>query len=346
MPTGKRYVTFGELMLRLSPRSGERILQTSSFEATFGGAEANVAVSLGGYGEDVAFVTALPSNPVADAAIGELRRFGVDTSFIRRSGERIGIYYVEPGAAMRPSKVVYDRAHSAISEVSSGDFDWEAIFRGAHWFHVTGITPAIAKSTAEVTLDALRAARGLGLKISCDLNYRKKLWKWGKDPKEVMPMVAEYVDVLIANEEDCQKCLGIELDVDVTSGSLETSKYRELASRVMKAFPNVSNLAVSLRESVSADWNNWSIVMATRDAFYTSRKCEIRDIVDRVGGGDAFGAGLIWGLNNLAGPQEAVEFAAAASALKHTIYGDYNRMSLDEVVAMASSSDTSGRVQR
>ena len=317
----KRYVTFGELMLRLSPPGRELLFQSPSLTATFGGAEANVAVSLANYGETVSFVTSLPENAVADSALRELRGFGVDTSFIRRGGERVGIYYAEAGSCMRPSKVIYDRAHSSITEVSPADFNWEEIFDGAHWFHTTGITPAISAGTAAAALEAVKAAKKFGLRVSCDLNYRKKLWKWGKSPQEVMTEMAGCVDILIANEEDCQKCLGIELDVDVTAGSLDSSKYKLLAEKIMKRFPNISALAVSLRESVSADWNNWSIVMATKEGFYVSKKYEIRNIVDRIGGGDSFGSGLIWGLNNLEGPQKAIEFAAAASALKHTIYG-------------------------
>ena len=340
-----KYVTFGESLLRLSPQGRELLFQTPLLTGTFGGAEANVAVSLANYGEKVAFVTALPNNPIADAAIRELRGFGVDTSFIKRSGERVGIYYAEAGACMRPSKVVYDRAHSSISEVKAGDFDWETILKGAKWFHTTGITPALAAGTADVTLEAVKAAKKLGVKVSCDLNYRKKLWKWGKTPKEVMSEISKYVDVLIANEEDCQKCLGIELDVDVTSGKLDVSKYKVLAQKIMAQFPNVSALAVSLRESISADWNNWSIVLATKDNFYISKKYEIRDIVDRIGGGDSFGSGLIYGLNNFEGPQAAIEFAAAASALKHTIYGDYNRITVNDVMTLAGG-DASGRVQR
>ena len=215
----KKFVTFGELMLRLSPQGTDVLFQKPSLEATFGGAEANVAVSLANYGEEAVFVTALPDNPIADAAVRELRGFGVDTQYIRRSGSRVGIYYAEKGACMRPSKVVYDRAHSSITEVKPGDFDWKAIFDGAAWFHTTGITPAVAEGTAEVTLEAMKAAHEMGVKVSCDLNYRKKLWKWGKSAQEVMSEITKYVDVLIANEEDCQKCLGIELDVDVTKGS-------------------------------------------------------------------------------------------------------------------------------
>lgn len=341
----KRYVTFGELMLRLSPPGRELLFQSPSLTATFGGAEANVAVSLANYGETVSFVTSLPENAVADSALRELRGFGVDTSFIRRGGERVGIYYAEAGSCMRPSKVIYDRAHSSITEVSPADFNWEEIFDGAHWFHTTGITPAISAGTAAAALEAVKAAKKFGLRVSCDLNYRKKLWKWGKSPQEVMTEMAGCVDILIANEEDCQKCLGIELDVDVTSGSLDASKYKLLAEKVTERFPNISALAVSLRESVSADWNNWSIVMATKDGFYVSKKYEIRNIVDRIGGGDSFGSGLIWGLNNLEGPQAAIEFAAAAAALKHTIYGDYNRVTVKDVMALAGG-DASGRVQR
>lgn len=341
----KKYVTFGELMLRLSPLGHDTLFQGENLRATFGGAEANVAVSLANYGENAAFVTALPKNAVADAAIRELKGFGVDTSFIRRSGDRVGIYYAEPGSCMRPSKVIYDRAHSSISEVTAEDFDWEEIFRGAGWFHTTGITPAISQGAADSAIAAVIMAKKYGLTVSCDLNYRKKLWKWGKSPKEVMSEIASHVDVLIANEEDCQKCLGIELDVDVSSGSLEVSKYRLLAEKVMRQFPNVSALAVSLRESRSADWNNWSVVMATKEGFYASKKYEIRDIVDRIGGGDSFGSGLIWGLNNLDDPQSAVEFAAAASAIKHTIFGDYNRISVEDVLNLAGG-DASGRVQR
>lgn len=340
-----KYVTFGEIMLRLTPPGHDVLFQTPRLEATFGGAEANVAVSLANYGEDVAFVTAAPANPIGDAMLRELRGFGVDTRFIRRCGDRLGVYYTETGSNMRPSKVIYDRAHSSMSEVEPGDFDWEIIFDGAKWFHTTGITPAIAEGTAKTALEAMKRAKEKGLTVSCDLNYRKKLWKWGKMPKEVMSEMAQYIDVMIANEEDCQKCLGIELDVDVTSGKLDASKYEALARKIMTTYKNVQYLAVSLRESMSADWNNWSVVLASKDRFYVSKKYEIRDIVDRIGGGDSFGSGLIWGLNNLDGPQAALEFAAAASALKHTIYGDFNRVSKDDVLTLVGG-NSSGRVQR
>ena len=340
-----KYVTFGEIMLRLTPPGHDVLFQTPRLEATFGGAEANVAVSLANYGEDVAFVTAAPANPIGEAMVRELRGFGVDTRFIRRCGDRLGIYYTETGSNMRPSKVIYDRAHSSVSEVQPGDFDWDVVFDGAKWFHTTGITPAIAEGTAKTALEAMKRAKEKGLTVSCDLNYRKKLWKWGKMPKEVMSEMAQYIDVMIANEEDCQKCLGIELDVDVTSGKLDTAKYEVLARKIMATYKNVQYLAVSLRESISADWNNWSVVLASKDRFYVSKKYEIRDIVDRIGGGDSFGSGLIWGLNNLDGPQAAVEFAAATSALKHTVYGDFNRVRRDDVLTLMGG-DASGRVQR
>lgn len=339
------FITFGEIMLRMTPPSMETILQTPGFVATPGGAEANVAASLANYGESVSYVTALPENPIADAVIGELRRFNVGTDYIRRSGDRVGLYYTQTGSVMRPSKVIYDRSHSSISEVKPGDFDWDDILEGKKWFHVTGITPAIAEGTADVTIEALKKCREKGITVSCDLNYRKKLWKWGKEPVEVMTEIAEYVDVMIANEEDCQKCLGIKLDVDVTAGSLDTEKYRGLAEKVMTQFPDVKYLAVSLRESISANHNNWSGVLATKENFFVSRKYSITDIVDRIGGGDSFGAGLIYGLNHFENPEDAINFAIAASALKHTIYGDFNRVSKEDVLTLMGG-DSSGRVQR
>ena len=340
-----KFVTFGEIMMRLTPPDHEKILQTPKFVATFGGAEANVAVALSNYGEDAAFVTVVPDNPIGEGVIHELRGFGVETCFIRKSGDRLGIYFTETGSCMRPSKVIYDRAHSAIAEVKPGDFNWDTILEGTKWFHVTGITPAIAEGTADVTLEALKKCKEKGITVSCDLNYRKKLWKWGKKPIEVMPELMKYVDIVIANEEDCQKCLGIEADVDVTSGSLDVDKYRVLSQKMLQRFPSVKYLAVSLRESVSADWNNWSAILAEPGEVHVSKKYEIRHIVDRIGGGDSFGSGLIYGLNHFETPQEALEFAVAASALKHTIYGDFNRVSVQDVMTLAGG-DASGRVQR
>jgi len=340
-----KIVTFGEIMLRLSPPDHEVILQSPVFEATFGGAEANVAVSLANLGEDVSYVTAVPANVLGDAMVREVRKFGVCTRHIRRSGERLGIYFTEKGACMRPSKVVYDRAHSSIAEVKPGDFDWDAILDGAEWFHVTGITPAIAKGTAEVTIEAVKKCKEKGITVSCDLNFRKKLWKWGKSAPEVMGEIVQYADLAIGNEEDCQHSLGIQADIDVTKGELDVEQYKKLTDKVLKAFPNLERIAITLRESHSADDNDWSAVLADRENFYVSRKYPIRDIVDRVGGGDSFAAGLIYGLRNLSSPKEALEFAVAFSALKHTIPGDFNYASKEDAFTLMKG-DVSGRVQR
>lgn len=340
-----RVVTFGEIMLRLKAPGQERLFQSSTLEATFGGAEANVAVSPANYGVPTTFVTALPANAVGDACLGELRRFGVDVGQIRRQGDRVGIYYLEAGANQRPSKVVYDRAGSSIATARSGDFDWDAVFEGADWFHVSGITPAISASAAELCAEAIGKARAHGLTVSCDYNYRKNLWKYGKRAPEVMRELVRCVQVGIANEEDCQKALGLETDVDVGAGALAEDKYRALAERVLDAFPNLEKQVITLRESRSADHNGWSAVMHNRDAFLVSRKYEITDIVDRVGGGDSFAAGLIYGLVTWRDDARALEFATAASCLKHSIPGDFNRLSVSEVEALMKG-DASGRVQR
>jgi len=282
---------------------------------------------------------------VGDACMGELRRFGVDVSQIRRQGDRVGIYFLEAGANQRPSKVVYDRAGSSIATARSGDFDWDAIFDGADWFHVSGITPAISASAAELCAEAIGKARAHGLTVSCDYNYRKNLWKYGKRAPEVMRELVRCVQVGIANEEDCQKALGLETDVDVGAGALAQDKYRALAERVLDAFPNLEKQVITLRESRSADHNGWSAVMHNRSAFLASRKYEITDIVDRVGGGDSFAAGLIYGLVTWRDDARALEFAAAASCLKHSIPGDFNRLSVSEVEALMKG-DASGRVQR
>ena len=338
--------TFGEVMLRLTPPGFERILQSPQLLATFGGGEANVAVSLSQLGEQSRFLTVLPqSNPIADALVGELRRFGVDTNHIVRSPGRMGIYFVEPGANQRPSKVTYDREHSAIAEAKLGIFDWKTALRDATWFHTTGITPAISASAAELALEGLRAARDMGIQTSCDLNYRKNLWKWGKTAYEVMPAMVKLADICIANEEDCQKCINIHVDIDVESGSLEREKYAELGERVLATYPNLRMLAITLRASKNASHNNWSACLHTRDEFILSRKYDITHIVDRVGAGDSFAAGLIYGLTRLGSPQEALEFAVAASCLKHSIPGDFNRFSADEVHALLKGAG-SGRVER
>ena len=340
-----RIVTFGEIMLRLKPPGHERFFQSPVLEATFGGGEANVAVALARFGCDAAFVTVVPPNPVGDACIGELRRQGVDTARIVRRGGRLGIYFLEAGASQRPSVVVYDRAGAAIGEARCGDIDWDKSFAGASWFHLTGITPAISRSAADLSLEAVRAAKQKGLTVSCDLNYRKNLWKYGATAAEIMGGIVQHVDVLMANEEDCQHALGIAAGVDVESGALDPARYQGLAESVLSAYPGVSRIAITLRESRSADDNGWSAVLHDRAGFFVSRKYEIRDIVDRVGSGDTFSAGLIYGLLNLPGPADALEFAVAASCLKHSIPGDFPLLSLAEVNALVAGSG-SGRVQR
>ncbi len=340
-----RYVTFGEVMLRLKPPGAERLFQSPLLEATFGGGEANVAVGLARLGCDSAYVSVVPANAIGDACLGELRRHGVDTSLVARGGSRLGIYFLEAGAAQRPSVVIYDRAGSAIAEAKPGDVDWDRCFAGAAWFHITGITPAISAGAAQLSLQAVRAAKAKGLTVSCDLNYRKNLWKYGKSAPEVMTELVGHVDVAVANEEDIQKSLGLSAPVDVESGTLDPSQYRALAEKVLAGFPNLSHVAITLRESRSADENGWSAVLATRTGFLASRRYDIRDIVDRVGSGDSFAAGLIYGLSTLASPQEALEFAVAASCLKHSIPGDLPLLSVAEVQALAGGSG-SGRVQR
>lgn len=340
-----RVVTLGEVMLRLKSPAFERLFQSATLEATFGGAEANVAASLAQFGVDARFVSAIPSNNVGDACIASLRAFGVDTSMIRRQGERLGVYFLENGANQRPSRVTYDRAGSSISTAKPTDFDWDAVFDGADWFHISGVTPAISASAAELSVAAARAAREKGLTVSCDYNYRKNLWRYGKSAPDVMRELVAFAHVGIANEEDCQKALGIESDVEVASGHLGDEKYRTLAERVLEAFPNLERQVITLRESHSADHNGWSAVLHNRNGFLTSRHYEITDIVDRVGGGDSFAAGLIYGLRAYRDDQKALEFATAASCLKHSILGDINRLTCAEVESLMGG-DASGRVQR
>lgn len=340
-----KFVSLGEIMLRLKTSGHERFFQTPSFEATFGGGEANVAVALANYGLDARFVTALPENDIGDAAIRELRSFAVDTSVIRRSGERVGIYFLETGANQRPSKVVYDRAGSSICECGPGDFDWDEVFEDAKWFHITGITPALSQSAADLSLDSVKAAKDRGVTVSCDFNFRGKLWKYGKTAPEVMNELVKYVDVGIANEEDCQKSLGISAGVHVESGELEIKKYEALSTRVLEQFPDMSVIAITLRESRSADTNGWSACLRDQSGFYLSRKYEITDIIDRVGGGDSFASALIYGLNAYQDHEDSLNFAVAASCLKHSISGDFNRVTVPEVEKLMGG-DASGRVQR
>jgi 2-dehydro-3-deoxygluconokinase len=342
----KTVVTFGEIMLRLAPPGFERFLQSPQFVATFGGGEANVAVALAGFGWPAAYVTVLPTNhPIADAVVGEMRRFGVDASRIVRAKGRMGVYYVETGANQRPSKVVYDRDNAAIALAKPGDIDWDRSFDGAGWFHITGITPALSASAAELSLEAVRRAREKGLTVSCDLNYRKNLWKYGKPAAEVMRELVKSVDFAIANEEDVQMALGIQAAVDVHSGKLDREQYRSLAEKVLREFGNLKAIAITLRESFSASHNGWSACFADGKEFLTSRHYDISHIVDRVGGGDCFSGGLIYGLQALPSHQEALEFAVAASCLKHSIPGDFNRFSVEEVQALVKGGG-SGRVQR
>lgn len=348
--TYSKVVTLGEIMLRLKSPGFERFFQSPSLEATFGGGEGNVAVSLANFGLDAAFVTALPQNPVADACIRFLRGYGVDTSFILRRGSRMGIYFLEAGANQRPSNVVYDRTNSAISEAAADDFDWDAIFDGAGWFHITGITPALSESAAELAIKAVQVAQDKGVTVSCDYNFRKKLWKYGKSAPEVMGELVRFVDVGVANEEDCQRSLGVSLSEGdwasaVESGELDTNRYEALTQKMFETFPNLKYQAITLRESFSASHNGWSACLHNGSAFFLSQRYDITDIVDRVGGGDSFAAGLIYGLHTGMDDQDALNFAVAASCLKHSIMGDVNLATVEEVKRLAGG-DASGRVQR
>jgi 2-dehydro-3-deoxygluconokinase len=346
----ERIVTLGEIMLRLNPPGMQRFLQSPCFEATFAGAEANVAVSLAQFGLTAAFVTLLPANPIADACLAFLRRWGVDTSLILRAGPRLGVYYLETGANQRASQVIYDRAGSSFSTAKPETFDWDGVFTGANWFHITGITPALSRSAADLALCAVRQAKDRGLTVSCDYNFRKKLWNYGEKAPEVMGELVRYVDVGIANEEDCQLSLGISIDEDewqsqVTQGSLDAGKYRRLCEKIFQAFPNLNLQAITLRESLSASHNRWSACLYNGRDFLLSPVYDITHVVDRVGAGDAFAAGLIYALCKKMSNIEALNFAAAASCLKHSIPGDMNLVSIEEVTRLVRG-DASGRVNR
>lgn len=339
----KRIITFGEIMLRLAPEGYYRFVQAESYGATYGGGEANVAVSLANYGMSAAFVSKLPTHDIGQAGVNALRRYGVDTQFIARGGDRVGIYYLEKGASQRPSKVIYDRAGSSISQATSADFDWDKIFDGADWFHFTGITPALGDNVAEICLEACKAAKERGITVSCDLNYRKKLWtreKAGKVMGELMP----YINVCIANEEDAGDVFGIKAEnTDVTSGKVNHEGYKSVAKQIADRF-GCEKVAITLRSSITANDNNWAAMLYDGEDYYFSRTYPIH-IVDRVGGGDSFGGGLIYACLSGMDSQSTINFAVAASCLKHTIEGDFNQVSVAEVMQLAGG-DGSGRVVR
>ena len=345
----KRIVTFGEIMLRLATPGYLRFSQANELSATFGGGEANVAVSLANYGMEASFVTRLPENDIAVACVKDLRKNGVLTDHIIYGGERLGIYFLETGAVARASKVIYDRAHSSISEIQPGMIDWDRVFEGVDWFHWTGITPAISQGAADVCLEAIRAANSLGVTVSCDLNYRKNLWKYGKRADEVMPALVEGCDIILGNEEDAEKVFGIKpegFDATATAGRVDAAKFESVCRQLMARFPRARKVIITLRGSINANHNTWGGVLFDGQRLYESARYDITHIVDRVGGGDSFMGGLIYGLLTYEGDdQRALDFAAAASCLKHTIYGDYNQVTVKEVENLMRG-DGSGRVAR
>ena len=342
-----KIVTFGEVMLRLAPPDFLRFKQSAYLESTFGGGEANVAVSCANYGMDVSFVTRLPKNDISDWCVRTLKTYGVDTSDIVYGGDRIGIYFLENGAVSRGSKVIYDRANSAISQIEPGMINWDKVFEGASWFHWTGITPAISQGAADVCLEAIKVANEKGITVSCDLNYRKNLWKYGKSADEVMPDLVAGTDVILGNEEDAEKVFGIHPQgVDVTSGHVEGAAYESVGKQLMTKFPRAKKVIITLRGSISASHNSWSGVLWDGKKLFQAPTYQITHIVDRVGGGDSFMGGLIYGLNTYADDdQKALNFAVAASCLKHTIKGDFNQVTIDEVEKLMGG-DASGRVSR
>lgn len=338
-----KIVTFGEIMLRLAPNGYYRFFQDDQMQATFGGGEANVSVSLANYGLESAFVTKLPKHAIGQGAVNSLRALGVDTKHIVRGGDRVGIYFLEKGASQRGSVCIYDRAHSAIQEAKREDFDWDAIFEGAEWFHFTGITPALGANVVEICMDACKAAKAKGVKISCDLNYRGKLWT-REEARKAMTQLCEYIDVCISNEEDAKDVFGIEAEgTDVTSGKLNKEGYKSVAKQLADKF-GFEKVAITLRTSISANDNDWAGMLYDGKDYCFSKEYHLH-IVDRVGGGDSFGGGLIYALTTGKSTQEAIEFAVAASALKHSIEGDFNRVTVAEVEKLAGG-DASGRVQR
>ncbi|MGK7394339.1 MAG: PfkB family carbohydrate kinase [Candidatus Cyclobacteriaceae bacterium M3_2C_046] len=341
-----KIITFGEIMLRLATPQYQRFGQATHMEATYGGGEANVAVSLANYGLNAEFVTRLPENDLGRAALMNLRKYNVGTNYISWGGERLGIYFLETGAVSRGSKVVYDRADSALARIESGMINWDEIFEGAKWFHWTGITPAISAGAAQVCLEAVKAADQKGITVSTDLNYRKNLWKYGKKASEVMPELVQYTDIILGNEEDAEKVFGIKPEgVDVTKGQVEAAAYQSVCQQLMQKFPKAKKVIVTLRGSISASHNTWSGVLWDGNKLYQGPHFEITHIVDRVGGGDSFMGGLIYGLLTYQDNQQALNFAVAASCLKHTIHGDFNMVTVEEVEKLMSG-DASGRVSR
>jgi 2-dehydro-3-deoxygluconokinase len=342
-----KIVTFGEIMLRLAPPGFQRLAQACSFDAVYGGGEANVAVSLANFGEEVEYVTRLPKNELGDACLATLRSYGIRTDHIARGGERIGIYFLETGAAQRASKVIYDRAHSSFATIQPGTIDWKSVFEGADWFHWTGITPAVSQGAAEVCREAIQVSCEMGIKVSCDLNYRAKLWKWGKSAGEVMSDLVGMCDVALGNEEDAEKVFGIKApEADVTAGKVEAGKYRIVCEELARRFPSLKTISITLRGSLSASHNTWSGVLWQSGKFFSAPTYDMIPIVDRVGGGDAFMGGLIYGLRKYRDDlQKALNFAAAAACLKHSIIGDFNAVSVAEVETLMAG-DASGRVSR
>jgi 2-dehydro-3-deoxygluconokinase len=342
-----KIITFGEIMLRLATPEHQRFTQVNSFNATFGGGEANVAVSLANFGLNAEFVTRIPDNDLGESVLMDLRKHNVGTSHILKGGERLGIYFLETGAVARPSKVIYDRANSSIATIKTGMIDWDNIFEGVSWFHWTGITPAISEGAAEVCEEAIKAAREKGITVSCDLNYRKNLWKWGKKAGDVMPGLVNGCDIILGNEEDTEKVFGIKPEVgDVSSGHITAAKYESVCVKLMEKFPLAKKVIITLRGSINADHNSWSGVLFDGKKLFEAPEYQITHIVDRVGGGDSFMGGLIYGLiTNPGDDQKALEFAVAASCLKHTIHGDYNLVSVSEVEQLMKG-DGSGRVVR
>ena len=341
-----KVITFGEIMLRLKTPGFYRFGQQKYFDVDFGGGEANVAVSLSNYGLNTEFVTRLPDNDIAEACIRELKGLGVGASQIVRGGNRMGIYFLEKGAVSRPSKVIYDRAYSAFSMIEPGMFNWEKIFEDATWFHWSGITPAVSESAAQACYEAIKTANQMGVTVSCDLNYRKKLWNYGKSAREVMTDLVAGCDLVMGNEEDAEMCLGIKPEnTDITKGQIDVDAYKSVSMQIINRFPKVKKVITTLRESISANHNNWSAVLWNGKELLKSKTYHITHIVDRVGAGDSFMGGMIYGLLRMNEEQEALEFAVAASALKHTIEGDFNRVNIEEVEKLMSG-DASGRVSR